>query len=644
MYSSMNLYSSTSKQRSLFIAVLLLVIVFFSTPIQAKNSFSKPKSKFGVKSIAKDVALYAVEVDLINVKDDRIKIIVTAPSGLNPTENRYIIPRSVPGTYSKDDYGRFVEDAKAFTSDGKEITVKRDDNDFIIEGIPARLEYYVRDTWDDKDGVDVFQPTGSNIEQDSNYVLNTHCIIGYFEKHKLVPYTISVKKPEKMYGATSLPRISSTPNLDIFSAKTYPFLVDNPIMYCQPDTTSFKESGTNIMVSVYSPNKRITSNDVAKILRPVAHSLGKFFGTMPVDRYTFLFYFAGSNQPTLTRSGAFGALEHSYSSLYFLPEGSGKSVEQATELIRQTSAHEFLHILVPLNLHSKEIHDFDYREPKMSQHLWLYEGCTEYFSMLALAQDTTTSEKEFFAEMNGKISASSNPKMNTFSLVTLSKRVLEPEYQKIYPIIYEKGAVTAFLLDLEIRKLTNWKLDLLGMIRQLTDKYGPDKPFDDDVLYEEMYKVVHPDLKNFVDKYIVGYERLPYNSLMESIGYSVQDSIPKKIYQFNQVNLSIDRNITDKVVLRSRRENDFGIMDGDTLISINGNTITTIESGFESLISYIWRPSSSSTVTIVVRRNGNEVTMKAEPKEKTITLKNQIAEVTTPTPMQLENKKRFFKK
>lgn len=641
----MNLYPLSSKGRTIsFVVVVVYYLITYTTPLNALEYKGTAKNNHKLNTTSPKGQGYTVEVDLVNVKDDRIKVIVTPPAGLNTTENRYIIPRSVPGTYSKDDYGRFVEDAKAFALDGKELTVKRDDNDIIIEGLPARIEYFIRDTWDDKDGVDVFQPTGSNIEKDSNYVLNTHCFIGYFENQKLVPYSITVKKPENLYGATSLPRATSTQNLDVFTAKTYPYLVDNPIMYCQPDTTSFNESGTSILVSVYSPNKKITSGQVADILRPVAHSLGKFFGTMPVDHYTFLFYFAGSNQPTITRSGAFGALEHSYSSLYFLPEGNGKSMTQATEMIQQTSAHEFLHILVPLNLHSKEIHDFDYREPKMSQHLWLYEGCTEYFSMLALAQDTTTSEVEFFAEMNGKISASSNPKMNTFSLVTLSKRVLEPEYQKIYPIIYEKGAVTAFLLDLEIRRLTNWKMDLLGMIRQLTNKYGPDKPFDDDELYEEMYKVVHPDLKNFVDKYIVGFERLPYNSLMDMIGYSVKDSIQKKAFQFSQANLSIDRNITDKVVLRSRRENDFGIMDGDTLISINGNNVTTIESGFELFINYIWRPSTPSPVTIVVRRNGNEVTMKAEPKEKTITLKNQIAKVETPTTLQLENKKRFFKK
>jgi predicted metalloprotease with PDZ domain len=36
----------------------------------------------------------------------------------------------------------------------------------------------------------------------------------------------------------------------------------------------------------------------------------------------------------------------------------------------------------PLSIHSKEIQDFDYNDPKMSQHLWMYEGVTEYFANL----------------------------------------------------------------------------------------------------------------------------------------------------------------------------------------------------------------------------------------------------------------------
>ncbi|MBK6507405.1 MAG: hypothetical protein IPG02_17575 [Ignavibacteria bacterium] len=33
-----------------------------------------------------------------------------------------------------------------------------------------------------------------------------------------------------------------------------------------------------------------------------------------------------------------------------------------------------------MNLHAEEIGNFDYNNPVMSKHLWLYEGTTEYFA------------------------------------------------------------------------------------------------------------------------------------------------------------------------------------------------------------------------------------------------------------------------
>jgi predicted metalloprotease with PDZ domain len=49
------------------------------------------------------------------------------------------------------------------------------------------------------------------------------------------------------------------------------------------------------------------------------------------------------------------------------------------ELVKSMmDTHEFFHI-VTHSIHSKEIQDFDYNDPKMSEHLWMYEGVTEYF-------------------------------------------------------------------------------------------------------------------------------------------------------------------------------------------------------------------------------------------------------------------------
>jgi predicted metalloprotease with PDZ domain len=54
--------------------------------------------------------------------------------------------------------------------------------------------------------------------------------------------------------------------------------------------------------------------------------------------------------------------------------------EELVKSMMDVVSHEFFHIVTPLSIHSKEIQYFDYN-PKMSEHLWMYEGVTEYFNL-----------------------------------------------------------------------------------------------------------------------------------------------------------------------------------------------------------------------------------------------------------------------
>src|SRR5690606_36175627 len=94
-------------------------------------------------------------------------------------------------------------------------------------------------------------------------------------------------------------------------------------------------------------------------------------GELPVDKYAFIFYF--TDQPVQS----YGALEHSYSSLYFMPEAT---IDQLNQQLREVAAHELFHILTPPAVHSGESEDFDSNNPDMSKHLWRYDGVTEYFA------------------------------------------------------------------------------------------------------------------------------------------------------------------------------------------------------------------------------------------------------------------------
>jgi predicted metalloprotease with PDZ domain len=105
-----------------------------------------------------------------------------------------------------------------------------------------------------------------------------------------------------------------------------------------------------------------------------AHFLGKINAK---KKYSVFLYLS-----SLTEEDAkgFGALEHPTATTVVLPEVMPK--EELVKSMMDVVSHEFFHIVTPLSIHSKEIQDFDYNDPKMSQHLWMYEGVTEYFANL----------------------------------------------------------------------------------------------------------------------------------------------------------------------------------------------------------------------------------------------------------------------
>ena len=73
---------------------------------------------------------------------------------------------------------------------------------------------------------------------------------------------------------------------------------------------------------------------------------------LPVDHYDYLFHFGEKNA---------GALEHSLSSLYVLRDGP--YTDDIKHLLKGIAAHEFFHIVTPLNIHSELIKEFQFRDP-----------------------------------------------------------------------------------------------------------------------------------------------------------------------------------------------------------------------------------------------------------------------------------------
>lgn len=599
--------------------VLAAALAGLAGPLQAQTGFG-----------------YRVQLDLTAAADDQVRVVVHTPR-VPEAQATYVVPAIVPGTYSRDNYGRFVRNFRALDKKGRALPAQQlEPGVFRIEQARklARLEYAVDDTWDvPQDSTFIFQPAGTSFEAGRRFVLNQFALYGYLEGHKMEPYEVTVTKPADLYGATALPTRRPSATQDVFTAPDYVTLADGPVLYSRPDTASFRSGGATIRFAVASETGLVQARQVARYLRPTAGALAKFFGEMPVDHYQFLFYFADPKTSAVKpKDGKYGALEHSYSSLYFLPE-TADSV-QLKKLVLNVAAHEFLHVLTPLNVHSREIGEFDFRTPNMSRHLWLYEGATEYFAHLSQLRAGLISPDEFRQTMRQKIAAAQ--RYPSVSFTEMSRNVLAPPYKAMYENVYQKGALLAFLLDIRLQELSQGRQSLRDVVLKLREKYGPTRSFDDEQLIPEIVALTHPEVQQFFARYVVGQEPLPLEEYLGKIGWHYAAASIKTERGYGQFGLRYNPEKNQFVVANTAPErNAFGLQPGDAILAANG-TAVTMENA-QQLLAPLMAPATTPA-TLRVQPAGGAAPQErhGKPRDFQIETKHVVRPADSPNAAQAQ--------
>lgn len=544
-------------------------------------------------------ANYQYRLDLVNVKDDKVKVELTTPKVTQNTIE-FHMPKVVPGTYSISDFGQFISDFKALDSNGKELEVTSPDgiNRWEIKNATqlSKITYWVEDTWDSEKG-SVFEPGGSNIEAGKNFIINTFAFFGYLDGMKEMNFEVVVSKPKGFYGSTALIPTSSDEKEDKFMVKGYNLLADSPMMYCEPDTAVRMVGGAEVLVSVYSPNGITNAAPVMEGIAPILEAQRKYLGgTLPVKKYAFIAYLA----PVDGGGGGMGALEHSYSSLYYMPEVSN---DRAGEMMKDVAAHEFFHIVTPLNVHSEEIHYFDYIDPKMSKHLWLYEGVTEYSAGHVQVSYKLITIDQYFQTLSQKMTMASFM-LDDVPFTEISAGCLD-KYKAQYLNVYQKGALIGACLDIILNDLSNGEFGLQELMRKLEKSYGIETPFKDENLFDKITELSYPAVREFFTKYVEGPNPLPYEEIFAKAGIIYEKYPKSKVLSFGKVGIEGDEEKGCYVVTITDRMNkfgeDMGYKEGDEIISFDGQKVT-LENFPQIIADFRANHKEGDKITALVRR------------------------------------------
>lgn len=461
---------------------------------------------------AQDSLRYSI--DLNRLENDRLTVEVQLPAGAR----EYCFPKIVPGTYAIYDFGLYVSNLQAFDATGKVISVVRKDTNTFSINNASSLSYEVDDTWESPEikGTYIFEPAGTNFQADTLFALNTHALLGYIKGHEQMPVSLQLKTPKGLVASSSL-----LPKAAKYVASSYQKLTDAPILVAAADTVHLQVGNADILISVYSPNEKIKASEVATQLKPLLKAqLAYLGGRFPVNNYAFLIVMSAH-----LKNGSYGALEHAQSSFYYLPEDS---IAVMGPIIRDVSAHEFFHIQTPLNLHSAEIGNFDFQNPQMSKHLWLYEGLTEYAAQHMQLQGGLISLPQFLERMTEKYRSSNFSYDKDIPFTKMSKGVLS-KYKEEYGNVYQKGALIGLCLDLYLRSETHGRYGTQQLIRDLSARFGPDKSFADDELFQLIAETTQvKGIEQFFSHYVSGSKELPLASLLPKIGCELHSIDSKK--------------------------------------------------------------------------------------------------------------------
>ncbi|WP_300437929.1 peptidase M61 [Christiangramia sp.] len=589
-------------------------------------------------------------IDLVNVENDKVWVTVD-PDRFTSDTTTFYIPKTVPGTYSTDNYGKFSEAFKAIDYKGKEMPFKKiDENSWTITDAKVldKVMYQVNDSFDWEDEGGVYSMAGTNILKDENFLLNLHGFVGYFEDTKENRFRLEIKRPANLIAGTAL-TIDKTidgetidSKTDIYNLDRYFEVIDNPIMYSSPDTTSFMVEDMKVLINVFSPNDKFSAKSLRPNLEKTIRAQKKFLGDInSTDKYAILVYLSAT--PGEKDAGNFGALEHHTSTVVVMPETmEAKALDESmTDIV----SHEFFHIITPLGIHSKEVHYFDYNDPKMSQHLWLYEGVTEYFANLFQVNQGLISNQEFYDRMVDKINISKRFD-DTVPFTVMSKNILTDEYKDSYYNVYQKGALIGMALDIRLRELSGGKMGILDLMKKLNAKYGKDRPFDDDQLISDIVELTYPEIQDFFDTYITGTTPIPYNEffakagleekeVMSEVGFFLKGQTPYITANQATMQIMFRKDIELNTFLK-----DLGVQGGDTLKSVNG-TEYNIQNVYELITaSNSWKEGDE--ISMIVIREGEEINLEGKIT-KPMDMEMKMVEIQNPDGEQMELRHAWLK-
>ena len=440
------------------------------------------------------------------------------------------LPSWIPGSYLIRDFAKNIVQIKAFCG-GKELQMQKLDKDswsVQTSGKPITVYYqiYARDLSVRTAFLDQFRAFFNG----TSLFIRIHGLES--KKH-----VVSISKPEWLDEnknwkvATSMPQS----HLDQFgfgdyTSASYDALIDHPFEISEFLQSSFRVQGVRhdvVVVGCPHANIRKICNDLKLIVKTQI----KFWGELPVDRYTFLINAV---------SDGYGGLEHSHSTALIcskldLPTGTDENIDDNYLRFLGLCSHEYFHLWNVKRLKPEKFSPYDLTKENYTELLWAFEGITSYYDDLMLCRAGLIDANRYLNLLAKTIT--SVKKTRGYSKQTLAEssyyawtKFYKQDESAINTIVsyYTKGSLAALSLDLHLRKKTKGRNSLDTVMRALWKKYGRTGiGIPEDGIEAVAAEVSGLNLKIFFDQTIRSTQQLPLKNLLSHAGIELHFTAPQ---------------------------------------------------------------------------------------------------------------------
>jgi len=452
-------------------------------------------------------ALVEYTIRFSQAKNHYADVEVRCETGGQP-QFELMMPTWTPGSYLIREYARHVETISASDSDGAELSVSRSrKNRWMVKcgdakSVVVKYRLYCNE----------MTVRTNQVERDFALFNGASTFLSPVGARKQ-KHQVHIELPDEWkHAICSLPNVDG--NKQTFIAEDFDELVDSPILCGNPDIYPFQVGDREHLLVSIGEGEIWDGEATARDLEKIVAEHHKLWGTVPYPRYIFF--------NLLVEAG--GGLEHDNSTVMMISRWYYRDREKYVRWLGLAS-HEFFHTWNVRRLRPKPLVEYDYENEVYLRSLWIAEGITSYYDDVQLARCGLISQKEYLELLSKQIEKlQTTPGRNVQSLSDSSHdtwiKLYRPNENSSNAQVsyYNKGAVAAFLLDVEIRSATDGKKSLDDVMRILYERHVGDVGYSPDEFRTIVEEVSGTDLTNWFSHYIDGVDEFDYSKAQDWFG------------------------------------------------------------------------------------------------------------------------------